>query len=158
MQLYLEVLPENQRTIWSMLGPLTGMEFVLYGGTAIALHLAHRQSVDFDFFSSLPLDTDLLFARMPILKQAATFKVADNTLILGYAVGNGIGNDHDTGNNHEVGSNIVQLSFFGNISLGRVGNPVVDDDNGLFVASLDDLMTMKLAVILKRAEKKTISI
>ncbi|MGM0425440.1 MAG: nucleotidyl transferase AbiEii/AbiGii toxin family protein [Thermodesulfobacteriota bacterium] len=28
-------------------------EFVLYGGTAIALHLGHRSSVDFDFFSSV---------------------------------------------------------------------------------------------------------
>jgi Nucleotidyl transferase AbiEii toxin, Type IV TA system len=28
--------------------------FTLYGGTAIALRLAHRQSVDFDFFGAMP--------------------------------------------------------------------------------------------------------
>ena len=43
---------------------------------------------------------------------------------------------------------IVQLSFFGNISLGRVGNPVVDDDSGLFVASLDDLMAKAPGMLL----------
>jgi len=26
--------------------------FILYGGTALALRLGHRESVDFDFFSS----------------------------------------------------------------------------------------------------------
>ncbi len=29
----------------------TNQGFVLYGGTAIALRLAHRPSVDFDFFN-----------------------------------------------------------------------------------------------------------
>jgi hypothetical protein len=31
-------------------------EFTLYGGTAIALHLGHRHSADFDFFGSRPFD------------------------------------------------------------------------------------------------------
>ncbi|MDF1482816.1 nucleotidyl transferase AbiEii/AbiGii toxin family protein [Extensimonas sp. H3M7-6] len=34
----------------SKLRPAPAMGFALYGGTAIALRLGHRQSVDFDFF------------------------------------------------------------------------------------------------------------
>ena len=34
-----------------VLGLDVNYQYVLYGGTAIALHLGNRQSVDFDFFS-----------------------------------------------------------------------------------------------------------
>src|SRR6185295_15501668 len=46
----LDILPAAQREIWPNLSPAPGLSFVLYGGTAIALFLGHRQSVDFDFF------------------------------------------------------------------------------------------------------------
>ena len=45
----LDILPEPQRRLWDELATVPA-EFVLYGGTAIALHLGHRQSEDFDFF------------------------------------------------------------------------------------------------------------
>jgi len=35
-------------------------DFYLVGGTALALHIGHRQSVDFDFFSEKPLPDGLL--------------------------------------------------------------------------------------------------
>ncbi|WP_373321508.1 nucleotidyl transferase AbiEii/AbiGii toxin family protein [Rivihabitans pingtungensis] len=41
-----------------MLAQASKLGFVLYGGTAIALRLGHRESVDFDFFSDRPLDRD----------------------------------------------------------------------------------------------------
>jgi hypothetical protein len=45
----LGVLPPAQREIWTSLAPAARLNFVLYGGTAIALHLGHRESLDFDF-------------------------------------------------------------------------------------------------------------
>lgn len=51
LQSHLEILPKEQRALWKELKPLQGMGFVLYGGTAIALRLGHRVSIDFDFFS-----------------------------------------------------------------------------------------------------------
>ncbi|MBF0334499.1 MAG: nucleotidyl transferase AbiEii/AbiGii toxin family protein, partial [Alphaproteobacteria bacterium] len=45
----LDILPPAQRRLWDALSAVPP-EFVLYGGTAIALHLGHRRSVDFDFF------------------------------------------------------------------------------------------------------------
>jgi hypothetical protein len=43
----LAILPPEQRRLWPELRDIP-RGFVLYGGTAIALHLGHRQSVDFD--------------------------------------------------------------------------------------------------------------
>jgi hypothetical protein len=55
----LDVLPEAQRRLW---GELTAVpdEFTLYGGTALALHLGHRKSVDFDFFGKRAIDVAAL--------------------------------------------------------------------------------------------------
>lgn len=39
----LDILPSAQRRLWDELGA-TPPEFTLYGGTAIALQLGHRQS------------------------------------------------------------------------------------------------------------------
>jgi hypothetical protein len=46
-----EILPKAQREIWPLLAPAPKFSFVLYGGTAVALYLGHRISIDFDFFS-----------------------------------------------------------------------------------------------------------
>lgn len=48
----LDVLPPAQQALWPRLRAAAGLGFVLYGGTAIALRLGHRASVDFDFFSA----------------------------------------------------------------------------------------------------------
>jgi hypothetical protein len=58
----LDILPTPQRLLWQELSTLPPT-FVLYGGTAIALHLGHRESVDFDFFSSEDLDPGRLALR-----------------------------------------------------------------------------------------------
>jgi Nucleotidyl transferase AbiEii toxin, Type IV TA system len=46
----LDILPDVQQRLWPELAQ-TPDNFTLYGGTAIALRLGHRQSVDFDFFA-----------------------------------------------------------------------------------------------------------
>lgn len=114
------------------------MGFVLYGGTAIALQLGHRQSVDFDLFTEAKLNETAIFRKMPFLKRAQVIHAAENTLTMAYP----------------VGKVQVKISMFGGIAFGRVGSPLVANDNELPVASLDDLMATKLKVILQRAEKK----
>lgn len=44
-----------QRRLWAKLSAVPD-EFTLYGGTALALHLGHCNSVDFDFFGSRVID------------------------------------------------------------------------------------------------------
>lgn len=51
----LSILPPPQRTLWPEIGTIPA-GFVLYGGTALALHLGHRTSVDFDFFADHHFD------------------------------------------------------------------------------------------------------
>jgi hypothetical protein len=52
-----EILPPAQQRLWPMLRPTAALGLVLYGGTAIALRLGHRVSVDFDFFTDRSLDS-----------------------------------------------------------------------------------------------------
>lgn len=138
---HLEVLPEAQRLVWSGLRPLADLGFVLYGGTAVALRLGNRQSVDFDFFSDLPLNRDALRAAIEPLGPAVTLQDRQETLAVSLRL--------STAESEPVG-----LSFFGGISFGRVGEPDVTDDGVLQVASLLDLLATKLAVVTQRAEAK----
>jgi Nucleotidyl transferase AbiEii toxin, Type IV TA system len=55
--LHLDILPAPQRRLWADLDAVPS-RFVLYGGTAVALRLGHRASIDFDFFTSQPLDPE----------------------------------------------------------------------------------------------------
>lgn len=67
---HLEILPEVQRWIYPRLQNLKKLGFVLYEGTALALQLGHRQSVDFDFFLHDPLDQKQLRDAFPLLEEA----------------------------------------------------------------------------------------
>ena len=55
-----EVLPDQQADVLSKIGGLSsGKGFYLAGGTAVALHLGHRRSIDLDWFidKELPMAT-----------------------------------------------------------------------------------------------------
>ena len=50
--IHAEILPSEQSECLKTLGPAaTALGFYLAGGTAIALQLGHRRSVDFDWFT-----------------------------------------------------------------------------------------------------------
>lgn len=57
--LHLELLDNKRQELLEQLFLLT-KGFVLAGGTALALHLAHRKSFDFDFFSQSEIPKNLL--------------------------------------------------------------------------------------------------
>jgi hypothetical protein len=75
----LEILPHAQRRLWQELRD-TPEEFVLYGGTALALRLGHRTSEDFDFFSNRPFSPELLHKRIGYMQDAEIRQVEENTL------------------------------------------------------------------------------
>ena len=104
----LDILPPAQLWLWPELQPAAGLGFVLYGGTAIALRLGHRVSVDFVFFSELPLDRDVLYAAFPFLAQSTVLQDQQNTITVSVPYGDAL---------HEH----VKVSFFGTIGFGRVG-------------------------------------
>lgn len=59
LKIHQEVLDTNRQQLLERLLPCV-KGFILGGGTALALALAHRKSFDFDFFSSSPLKKNLL--------------------------------------------------------------------------------------------------
>ncbi len=132
----LDILPLPQRRLWDELAEVPP-EFALYGGTAIALHLGHRQSVDFDFFGNCPLDPGNLALAIPFLAGATITQREPNTLS---CVVNRGGE--------------VKLSFFGVPGLVRLQPPLIAPDNGLQIASLLDLAGAKASVVQMRAEAK----
>lgn len=136
LHLHLEILPPPQRRLWDELACVPET-FALYGGTAVALHLGHRVSLDFDLFGSHPFDPDHLYRALPILQDAEVLQKSSDTL---------------TCLVHRGGE--VRISFFGVPELGRIDDPLVAPDNGLRVAALRDLAGTKTAVVQKRAAAK----
>jgi hypothetical protein len=137
----MDVLPPAQQRLWPELRAAADLGFVLYGGTAIALRLGHRPSVDFDFFSDRPLDREAIKAAFPFVEIATTRKDERHTWVLDVPY-------EDNYRSH------VQVAFFGTLDFGRVGEPEFTDDGVLQVATLDDLMAAKVKVVLQRAEAK----
>jgi hypothetical protein len=134
----LDVLPKAQKEIWPSLAAAPQLDFVLYGGTAIALHLGHRESLDFDFFRSEALDKDRIRAQFRFAHGADVLQDAPNTLVI----------------LAKMPAGAVKVSFFGGIGFGRINDPLLTRDGTLLVASLDDLMATKLKATLDRAEAK----
>ena len=135
-------LAPPQRGLWPELRPAVELGFVLYGGTAVSLLLGHRRSVDFDFFHDQTLDKDEVRTAFAFMRRATTLQDLKDTLVV---LVPGSGSRSREG---------VKVSFFGGMSFGRVGDPLLCDDGVARVASLDDLMAHKLKVILRRSEKK----
>lgn len=137
----LDILPEAQRLLWPELRPAANLGFALYGGTAIALRLGHRASVDFDFFCESPLDRAALLQSMPFLAAARILQERSDTLTFLVTP-------------EMTSSETVKLSFFGSITLGRVGIPQWTNDGVAQIASREDLLGTKLKVVLQRVEAK----
>ena len=112
-------------------------DFVLYGGTALAMHLGHRQSADFDFFARRNLSLHALETGIAFLAGATIIQRETNTLTVIV--------ERD---------GPVKVSFFGLPELGRLEPPLLVKANGLQIASLLDLAGTKASVVQARAEAK----
>ena len=134
--LQLNILPDSQRQLWSELAQ-TPNHFVLYGGTALALRLGHRQSVDFDFFTNQEFIPSKLYESIPYLNRAEIIQSQPNTLVCLV--------DRQSP---------VQVSFFGGLNLNRVQDPLWDTGAKIYIAGLLDIAATKVKVVLDRASAK----
>lgn len=135
-----DILPPEQKALLPLLGPTRRLGYTLYGGTAIALQLGHRESIDFDFFTDRPMNEEQLLTVMPALRSAQTTQREPETWTMIIRP--------------EGAKREVKVSFFGGLGFGRVGQPILTDGKEIAMASLDDLMGHKLKVLLQRVEAK----
>ncbi len=136
VSLHLHILPPAQRLLWPKLAAIPE-PFVLYGGTAIALQLGHRHSIDFDFFARSEFDPQRLLQQNPVFANAEVVAMAANTLTVRFGE-----------------TEPVLLSCFGVPRLPELRPPLRLIEPRIALGDLLELGGMKAMVVQKRAEAK----
>ena len=134
--LHWEAVPDTIRDLWPVLArqPFIG-QFYLAGGTALALQLGHRSSVDLDFF---PIDREV---DDPIRNEiVAALSTTAEVVVLEDIFGNLL-----------LMVDGVRTGFFG-YGYPLVSPPLLLD--GIQLASLADIGVMKLDAVSDRANRK----
>ncbi len=133
---YEEAIADDQRDVLKLLGPVASEHnFYLAGGTAVAIHLGHRRSVDFDWFRSEPFSDPMEWAQA-LRDRGVPF----DTISV------------DEGTLHGSISG-VRTSFF-EYSYPLLSYSEMWSEYETRLASLDDLACMKLVAIAQRGTKK----
>ncbi len=129
---HLNILPEKQVELYELLKSVNWLkDFYLAGGTGLALHIGHRQSIDFDFFTSSDIDNNILDSKLSKIGVFIRTYEDRNTLY-------GELND-------------VKVSFI------KYDYPLLEElasDAYFHIAGLKDIASMKLSAILSRGSKK----
>lgn len=126
------VLPPDTAAAWLALAGHLPEELYLGGGTAVAVHLEHRQSRDLDFFFHQAVDLDEIKGLLGGLGAFAVTHESEGTL-------KGL-------------FEATKIEIFDASRLARLTQPMVVA--GLRVAGLQDLMAMKLKVMAERGEMR----
>jgi len=127
-----KIFPRQQKNAWAKLAGVRELhDFYLAGGTAIALHLGHRESIDFDFFSETDFKNQVIIKALSKTAPLSDIQEAVGTL-------------------HGVFEK-TRVSFL-NYPYPMIADPKVLD--GIAVADLRDIIPMKLVAISQRGAKK----
>jgi len=126
------ILPADTAAAWLVLAPNLPRQLYLGGGTAVAVHLGHRESRDLDFFSHEALDLASLKGTLGELGAFAPTHESAGTL-------KGV-------------FDATKVEFFDASGLKQLAEPIAV--SGLNVAALQDLMAMKLKVMAERGEMR----
>ena len=125
------ISPLLEETAARLAGSGVLKNFYLAGGTALALHLGHRRSVDLDFFSAQPFNEDVFLADLQVLPALTVVAKASQTLHL------------------HVGE--AKVSFLG------YDYPLLfplEDFRGIAVADARDIACMKLSALAARGSRR----
>ena len=132
---HLNTLNHSQKKILPALATaLYGSDFYLAGGTALAIQVGHRFSIDYDFFAKKVGDPEILLRNLRSAKiDFITTSISHETIY--------------------ISIDSVQVSFIGyDYSLIK---PLLDwPDYNIKLASLDDIACMKISAITSRGSKK----
>ncbi len=131
--MHYEILDDARRSLLPFFAAFKN-RFYLAGGTALALQIGHRDSVDFDFFAPDSIDTNALFAECSNLFTGRVIvKTQEEKNTLGILVD---------------GVQITHMSF---------PYPLVSDlvvEPNISLASLEDIACMKFSAITSRSAMK----
>ncbi len=127
------ILDEGRRALLPSLKFLKDDGFYLAGGTALALQIGHRVSVDFDFYNQNKFDPAKIYQDFQTQKPEKILlgNTAENTLFL------------------EINDIAISLFAYSYPLL----KPLIKSEN-LNVASLEDIAAMKLVAIIQRGIKR----
>lgn len=126
------ILPADTAAAWLTLAPRLPRELYLGGGTAVAVHLGHRESRDLDFFFHRAVDLDEIKGLVSGLGVFAVTRESEGTLTGLFGA--------------------TKIEIFDASRLNRLTKPVVVA--GLNIAGLHDLMAMKIKVMAERGEMR----
>lgn len=133
-RLYWDILDQPRLDLLPLLKSFKE-DFYLAGGTALALQLGHRDSVDFDFFTPKSFSVPALFKKIEQIfldQRVVKTQTEKDTLTVNIGAG-------------------VKMSFFAYPY--RLIEPLLDEDN-FKMASIKDIGAMKLAAITSRSVLK----
>jgi predicted nucleotidyltransferase component of viral defense system len=105
--------------------------FYLVGGTALALQLGHRFSVDLDLFTHLPYDKEVLFDSLKD-EFNMTIEFSNNVITIGYI--------------NEVKIDLVNVRYTPQYPMHTI--------EGVRMLDIKDIAAMKLNAIAQRGNKK----
>ena len=128
MTLHREAVPHR---LWVLLVGMMKIvdlrDFRLVGGTALALQLGHRQSIDVDLFTDKPFDAESLAERIPMQRQ----RIRENSV---------------TGEIDGIKVDLIAHRY------AWIDEPV--ESENIRLASMRDLAAMKLNAVANRGSKK----
>jgi len=113
-------------------------DFYLVGGSALALQIGHRISVDIDLFTQEDFDTQRLFLKLDKLFTIFDLTEKNNTLNFNIT--------YPDKSKTLVKVDLIKYSY-------PLINPVLDIDN-IRLLSIEDIIAMKLSAIAGRGSKK----
>lgn len=133
--LHTDILTEIQKSVLEKLANvLAGTDFYLAGGTALALQIGHRTSVDFDWFIPKLGDPEILFRK--IKKPGIDYTVVSVDIETVY-----------------LNINNIQISFIG-YDYPLLAPKILLPEYEIYLASPDDIACMKLSAIGSRGSRK----
>jgi len=134
-RLHLDILPSAQQRLWPELEGIPAISRSMAGRPLLC---GWASSISgFRFLLQRNFEPRQLFDHFPSLRQGRRLQSKLNTLSVEMERGGSL-----------------ELSFFGGLTLGRVGEPESARSHSLRVASLLDLAGLKCAVVQERALRK----
>ncbi len=135
-QFHENILVPEQQALLRSLGPFANQRgYYLAGGTAVALRLGHRRSIDFDWFAESPsVPPSQIEADLSAAGLGYTARSRSSNLLDGQIAG--------------IRTTFVHYNY------PMLTPPELWPDYGCQVASLTDLACMKLSAIAQRGSRK----